>query len=233
VVDLAVTSDQHWATPTPELAKAAAAAGFTSMGISADRIDADTPAAYADAGLRCDEVMALLFTDDADATVAAAEHLAAQAKAIGARWVLTVFTVAVTSEYERALRRCAEVFADAGAGMAIEFSPLGPVASIDDGMAVLRAATRGSGRAGLMIDSWHFCHSSSTWSDLAAVPLDAIAYVQFADALPPADAGQATFRETLHRRALPGHGVLDLDRFAATLLERGLGRHGQRRGAQR
>jgi sugar phosphate isomerase/epimerase len=28
-------------------------------------------------------------------------------------------------------------------------------------------------------------------------------------------------RESLHRRALPGEGVLELDRFAATLLDRG------------
>jgi len=28
-------------------------------------------------------------------------------------------------------------------------------------------------------------------------------------------------RETMHRRALPGEGILDLVRFAATLLDRG------------
>ena len=28
-------------------------------------------------------------------------------------------------------------------------------------------------------------------------------------------------RETLHRRALPGEGILELDRFATTLLDRG------------
>jgi sugar phosphate isomerase/epimerase len=28
-------------------------------------------------------------------------------------------------------------------------------------------------------------------------------------------------RESLHRRAIPGEGMLELDRFAATLLDRG------------
>ena len=28
-------------------------------------------------------------------------------------------------------------------------------------------------------------------------------------------------RESLHRRALPGEGILELDRFATTLLEKG------------
>ena len=51
------------------------------------------------------------------------------------------------------------------------------------------------------------------------MPLDDIAYVQFADALAPES--ERLVRETLHRRALPSEGVLELDRFAATLLERG------------
>ena len=50
-------------------------------------------------------------------------------------------------------------------------------------------------------------------------PLDDMAYVQFADALAPES--DRPFRETLHRRALPGEGRLELDRFATTLLERG------------
>jgi sugar phosphate isomerase/epimerase len=169
--------------------------------------------------LRCHEVLALLLTDDVQTTVASAEHLATQAEVIGAAWVLTVFPTPLTSETENALLRCAAMLADAGAGMAVEFSPLGPVSTIEKGMALVRAANRGGGRAGLMIDSWDFCHSDSSWGDLARVPLDDISYVQFADAL--ARESDRLFRETLHRRALPGEGRLELDRFATTLLERG------------
>jgi sugar phosphate isomerase/epimerase len=103
--------------------------------------------------------------------------------------------------------------------MAVEFTPLGAIPSLNDGMDVVRAASRG-GRAGLMIDSWHFCFSDNTWDDLAAVPLDDIAYLQFTDALAP-ESRDRLVRETLHRRAAPGEGVLDLDRFAATLREKG------------
>ena len=103
--------------------------------------------------------------------------------------------------------------------MAVEFTPLGAIPSLSDGMEVVRAASRG-GRAGLMIDSWHFCFSDNTWDDLAAVPLDDLAYLQFTDALAP-ESRDRLVRETLHRRAAPGEGVLDLDRFAATLREKG------------
>jgi sugar phosphate isomerase/epimerase len=51
------------------------------------------------------------------------------------------------------------------------------------------------------------------------VPLDDIAYLQFTDALAP-ESRNRLVRETLHRRAAPGEGVLDLDRFAATLREK-------------
>ena len=160
-----------------------------------------------------------MFSDDETATTATAERLAEAAVTMCAEWVLTVFTSPPTAEAENVLQRCAAVFADAGAGMAVEFSPLGAISSIRQGMQVVRAANGGGGRAGLMIDSWHFCFGDRTWEELGEVPLDDIAYVQFADALAPES--KRLVRETLHRRALPSEGVLELDRVAAALLERG------------
>ncbi len=52
--------------------------------------------------------------------------------------------------------------------------------------------------AGLMIDSWHFSFGDSTWKDLASVPLEKVAYVQFADGLAPVSAD--LMRETMDRR---------------------------------
>ena len=46
-----------------------------------------------------------------------------------------------------------------------------------------------------MIDSWHFCFSDNTWDDLATVPLDDIAYLQFTDALEP-ESRERLVRET-------------------------------------
>lgn len=218
-VQLAITPDHRWAFATGELVSAASAAGFAAVGINAERVDAAAIHAYAAAEVRCHEVLALVFSDDETATIAAAEDLAKAAEAIGATWVLTVFATPLTAETTKLLRHCAAVFADAGTGMAVEFSPIGPISSIPKGMEVVHAANRGRGRAGLMIDSWHFAFGDSTWADLAEVPLDDIAYLQFADALAPESEHLA--RETMHRRALPGEGVLELDRFATTLLDRG------------
>ena len=214
-MQLALTPDGRWGYPTAELVSAAGAAGFTAVGINADRVDAAAVEAYAAAGVGCHELLAFVVSDDESATMASAEQLADHAQAVDAEWVLTVFTAKVPAQH---IQRCAKIFDGVGAGMAVEFTPLGAIPSLNDGMDVVRAASRG-GRAGLIIDSWHFCFSDNTWDDLATVPLDDIAYLQFTDALAP-ESRNRLVRETLHRRAAPGEGVLDLDRFAATLREK-------------
>jgi sugar phosphate isomerase/epimerase len=215
-VRLALTPDGKWEFATADLVAAASAAGFTAVGINADRVDTAAVAAYAAAGVRCHELLALVVGDDESATMASAEQLADRAQSIGAEWVLTVFTAKVPVQR---IQRCAKLFDDVGAGIAVEYTPLGAIPSISDGMEYVRAATR-TGRAGLMIDSWHFGFSANTWDDLAAVSLDDIAYLQFTDALEP-EYRDRMIRESLHRRALPGDGILELHRFAATLLDRG------------
>jgi sugar phosphate isomerase/epimerase len=215
-VQIALTPDGRWEFATADLVSAASAAGFTAVGINADRVDAAAVDAYAAAGVRCHELLAFVVSDDESATMTSAEQLADRAPTIGAEWVLTVFTGKVPPER---IQRYAKMFDDVGAGMAVEFTPLGAIPSIRDGIDVVRAASRG-GHAGLMIDSWHFCFSDNTWDDLAAVPVDDLAYLQFTDALQP-EYRERMIRESLHRRALPGDGILELHRFAATLLDRG------------
>jgi sugar phosphate isomerase/epimerase len=215
-MQLALTPDGRWDFATADLVSAARAAGFTAVGINAEHINATAVDAYAAAGVLCHELLALVVGDDESATMASAEQLADRAQMIGAQWVLTVFTAKVPPQR---IERCAKLFDDADTGMAVEFTPLGAIPSIGDGMEYVHAASRG-GRAGLMIDSWHFCFSDNTWDDLAAVRLDDIAYLQFTDALEP-EYRERMIRESLHRRALPGEGILELHRFAATMLDRG------------
>jgi sugar phosphate isomerase/epimerase len=217
-VQLALTADGRWSATTDELVSASSSAGFAALGIGRRRVDAAAVECFRAAGLRCHELLALRVSDDEAATVAAAEKLAAAAAEIEAEWVLTIFSSPLTSLTAPVIRRCAAVFAEAGAGMAVEFSPLGPVSSIRAGMEIVDVAA-GGGRAGLMIDSWHFFVGDSTFEDLQTVPLDAIAYLQFADA--PAPVSDDLMLETMDRRALPGEGALDLRRFASTLLDRG------------
>jgi len=215
-VQLALTPDGRWDYPTADLVSSASAAGFTAVGINADRVDAAGVDAYAATGIRCHELLALVVGDDESAMVASAEGLADRAQTIGAEWVLTVFTEKVPLAR---IEHCAKMFDGAGAGIAVEYTPLGAIPTIGDGMEYVRAASR-SGRAGLMIDSWHFGFSENTWEDLVAVPLDDIAYLQFTDALEP-EYRDRMIRESLHRRALPGDGILELHRFADAFLDRG------------
>jgi len=216
-VEIGLTPDGRWDTGFDGLVDAAGAAGFSALGVAAGQVDAGTASALAAGGLRCHELLALMVSDDAGATLASAEVLAAAAGQVGAQWVLTVFRAGLTSETAEIIERCAAMFAEAGAGMAVEFSPLGPVATLPVALEVVDAA--GAGRAGVVIDTWHFGFGDSTFDDLAAVPLEQIAYVQFTDALEPIS--DRPGRETMNRRALPGDGILDLERFAATLLGRG------------
>jgi sugar phosphate isomerase/epimerase len=234
-VPLAITPDTRWDASPTALVAAAGAAGFSAVGIGADRVDAAAVEAYRQAGVRCHEVLALVLNDDEATTIASAERLAIAATTMGADWVLTVFRTGLTAATAKLVQRCAQLFAEAGAGLAAEFSPLGPVSTIPLAMEMVRAGNRGGGRAGLMIDSWHFSFGGSTWDELARVPLDEIAYLQFTDALAPAaetlgseamnetinKTMKETMNETMNRRALPGEGVLELHRFSSTLRDRG------------
>jgi sugar phosphate isomerase/epimerase len=216
-VELALTPDGRWAVGIDALIGAARGAGFSGLGLSAALASHQVADAYSANGLRCHELLALVLSDDASETISAAESLAEAAAIARAEWILTVFSAGLTSQSASVIATCAKLFSEVGAKMAVEFSPLGPVPTIQAGLDVVEAA--GEGRAGLLIDTWHFSFGESTWEDLGSIPIERIAYVQFADALAPITVSLG--RETMHRRAMPGDGVLDLDRFATTLLDRG------------
>jgi sugar phosphate isomerase/epimerase len=216
-IELGLTPDAGWQAEVAELLAVTAAAGFTTTGIGEARVDAELVTLLDANGLRCHELMALLVSDDRDTTVTAAQSLAEAAGIVHAEWVLTVFRSPLDATTAPIIERCAAMFAEAGSKMAVEFSPMGGVTSIEAGLAVVDAA--GAGRAGLLIDTWHFSRGDSTWEQLATIPLDAIAYVQFTDALPAIS--EKPYRETTNRRALPGDGELELERFASTLRDRG------------
>lgn len=216
-VELALTCDRRWQVDLATMVEAASEAGFASIGIGAELVDERSRTELSSRGQRCHELMALVVSNNAQATIASAEQLADKAASIGAPWVVTVFAAVLNNDTMTTIKRCAEMFAEVGARIAVEFSPLGSVTSIRDGLEV--ATALGTHRAGLLIDTWHFFSGNSTWEDLAHVPLDLLAYVQFADALPAiSDDGMD---ETMNRRTMPGDGIFDLERFASTLLDRG------------
>lgn len=216
-VELGLTSDGRWRLGVSELVGPVKEAGFTSLGVSADSVDPGSALEVRNAGLRCHELMALTISNNQPATLASAERLAEKAAEAEAEWVVTVFAAKMDRRAFALIDRCAAILARSGARMAVEFSPLGSVTSIRGGLEIVSAV--GSDRAGVLIDTWHFFRGDSTWSDLAEIPLDRIAYIQFDDA--PAPISGDLMDETMNRRGMPGTGTFELDRFATTLLDRG------------
>jgi sugar phosphate isomerase/epimerase len=132
-------------------------------------------------------------------------------------WITTVFVAGIDARRLELVSRCAAIFADAGVGMAVEFSPAGAVTSITEGLAIVDAV--GADRAALLVDSWHFHVGPSTWGDLERLRPEQLASVQFSDVQAPLS--DDVMAETMERRVMPGDGLADLDRFATTLLEGG------------
>jgi sugar phosphate isomerase/epimerase len=217
-VSIGLTADGHWKAGITELANAASVAGFSAIGIGIPSVTATTLAELQTAGLRCHELMALTITGNHEKTLSYAEKLAEAAATVKAEWVMTGFAVPVEGATAQVVSRCADMFREAGARMAVEFSVRGIVASIADALDVVELAG-GTDQAGIVIDTWHFFRATSTWEQLEEVPLERIAYVQFNDGL--AAISDDLGNETMNRRAFPGAGIFDLDRFASTLLARG------------
>ena len=223
-IQLGISWDGRLENPARQLIDATAGAGFDSVGLAGHlidcdidcRTDSDVASALARAGIACHEVMALTISNNDQATLAAAGRIAKKAALIRAPWVVTVFTADMDRRGIARAKECAGILEREGTRMAVEFSPIGSVTSIPEALELVD--TLGPDRSGLLIDSWHFFNGESTWDDLVRVPLEKIAYLQFSDALSPASEDQMD--ETMNRRTMPGKGAFDLERFAATLLQR-------------
>jgi sugar phosphate isomerase/epimerase len=215
-VRLAVTPDSRWEIAIPDLVKAVGAAGFVGLGCPGGRASFETRVAYDNAGMTCHEVKALVISDDAERTVASAAQLCDAAETMSALWVNTVFRAAPSGDAAAVIKRCSGMFAEAGSAMAVEFSPIGALPGLTDALEVAELAGAG---AGVLIDTWHFCFGPSTWEQLETLPGEKIAYIQFDDA--PALESDDLVTETMDRRAIPGEGIFDLDRFATAVRSNG------------
>jgi sugar phosphate isomerase/epimerase len=213
-MELGLTPDTRRKDDVAMLVEAARAAGFTKLGTTTALVTPETPVLYARAGLTCHELLGLVVTD-VDTTLERATNLAAQAVVMGASWINTTFKV-VDSETAALIRRCAAIFTDAGTGMAIEFSPLGPVASVEDGLEMVNLVE--PYRVGLVVDIWNLCYGTTPWEQMKRLSSDRIAYIQFCDALPRTGTLE---EEAMNRRAYPGEGVFDADRFVSSIRDIG------------
>jgi sugar phosphate isomerase/epimerase len=199
---------------------AVADAGFTNVSLSVDQLVGD-PRRAADLlavhGLRCPDVMALRVSRHEEEVFERTDQLAKAADVLGADYVLSLFWSRVNEESIDRFGRCADVVGRSGARLALEMPPIGELNSISAAMSVLNEV--GFANASLMIDTFHFSRGRSTWEELESFPLEALGYIQFDDALPPE--GDDVMHETIDRRAMPGDGELELERFVGTLTDRG------------
>jgi sugar phosphate isomerase/epimerase len=209
-MQLGLTPDNRRPEDGPAWIAAARDGGFTSLGLSSRHLGPDVPALLTDAGLGNHELMGLVVTD-VDTTMGWAQKIVEQIGWTHPTWVNTTFKV-VGGDTAALARRCSAMFAEAGAGMAIEFSPLGPVASLQDALDLASAA--GPAHTRVVVDSWNVTYGPTTWEDLERLPVERIGYVQFNDALPRIGDLET---EAMERRTYPGRGTFELERFAGIL----------------
>ena len=223
-----VFNESGWFGGTPDLPRlirAAAAAGFDRVGLDVYSLAAHTQAGgrledvagwIEAAGLRCAEIAALMIGPDPAEVDAQLAVLEPMLRALRPEWVLTNADVDPDAHAAGELRRSAERLGAHGARLAVEFLPFTRVRSIGGALELIR---RSGSDAGVLVDTWHFFHGPDGWDELAALPLDRLAYVQFDDH--PALESPDLREECLHRRVFPGEGIFELDRFCAALRGRG------------
>jgi sugar phosphate isomerase/epimerase len=173
--------------------------------------------ALSDRQLACLDLAGLTIGADETRTKHEVDELLGMASALGATWM----QVRVVDDVDEGIRSLFAWSADrlrvSGVGLAVEFSPLTKVKTIADARELI-AGAGGDARTGVIVDTWHFFRGDDHWPELEGLPVDELAFVQFSDGLP---AGNKPGHDTLHRRALPGDGEFDLDRFSACLRAKG------------
>jgi sugar phosphate isomerase/epimerase len=205
--------------------RAAAAAGFDGFSIDVWSLRRhlaqggtveELAAAITANGMRCMELQAMVVTEDEQATLAEADEFAGLIDVVQPDFLMTGFpgepTDHAVSNYRAAVARLPK-----GPRVGLEFLPNLPICDIGVAREVLRRAELAN--AGVVVDAWHFFHGPSQWSDLDALPISEVAFVQFSDH--PALESDDLAYEMLQRRALPGQGQLDLGRFVSVFDDKG------------
>jgi sugar phosphate isomerase/epimerase len=206
-----------------EQATIAAAVGFTHLTPDMFALRAyleaghrlDALAAHLDAaGLTACDIAGANVSADRDASLREAAELAGYGRDLGATWVQARITAPLDDpDTLDTYRRCAAVVADAGCGFALEFSPFTPIDGLGRARAVLDQVRDAAPLQGICVDTWHLAYTDGV-DALRELPAADLAFVQLDDAAP--GAGRQT-SDTMHRRALPGEGVLGLERYVDAL----------------
>ncbi len=210
--------------PPPALIRAAADAGYQSVGLRLLQVAPDTPfyplmtdppllretrVAMADTGIAVHDIEFVRITPETD--VAALEPFLAVGAELGANWV-------VASPYDPDPVRLAARFAalcDLAArchlGVALEYFPWTEVRSAAAANAIAEATGRAN--AAILVDTLHFDRCGDVPADLDAIPIARLPFIHVCDA----PAGRpATLEGLLHHaraeRLPPGEGGIEIKR---------------------
>jgi sugar phosphate isomerase/epimerase len=208
-------SEPSPAWPLEAVLDGAAAAGFAAVGLdhyttaAHGRVD-DLGTLLSARGLRCTDVGVLPVGEDGVLT--AAEQLARTASMTGAKLCIAAFYGPAPNAV-RDLRGAAEILADAGVRLALEFTAYGDLRSLSRASELCEAV--GWDRCGLLVDTWHFFRGGAPWPLLRALRGDRIALVHVNDGASPS--GLDPVFEGRFRRLPVGAGTFAIDEFAAVL----------------
>jgi sugar phosphate isomerase/epimerase len=209
--------------PLAEVVEAAAAAGFGAVGVDlaslerAADVEGTSPAQVRalldDLGLGCSDVVGLTPEPDQPARPSAA-RAAAVAADLGAPWLVTYVPRSMSWQLlvDR-VAEAAETAAEHGVRLAVEFIPHSALTTM--GAATDLCAAVGWERCGLVLDTVHVALSATSWELLSSLTGQQVALVQVSDLTSLLVPDLAA--ESRHRRLLPGHGVVELDRWPGLL----------------
>jgi sugar phosphate isomerase/epimerase len=209
----------------PTQVTAAADAGFRLFGPDAFSLDAwvssgrsmsELAALLDENGIRCWEISGIEVGDH-ETSLASARHICEMASVLRPSWVLTNIVAPIDRSLCDTFSQVCDVLAEAGVRPAVEYLPFTPANSIGTTRVLIDHV--GTDRARILFDTWHHFRGPDTDAELEAAPLELVAYVQFDDALPVA--GDDLMAETISRRAFPGAGEFDLDRYCSIMRGKG------------
>lgn len=222
-------------SPLPFRARAEAAgrAGFNGFGFELTDLDhilthttpADVRAILDDNGLNVVEIEVLLdwfLTDERRiASDLARRRMLELAGALGARHIKvgsdltgSPWPMAAIGDAFAAL--CDEAAA-VGTRVGIELLPVATLATLEQGVDVVRHAGRANG--GLVIDIWHMTRGQVDFASIARLTPQMITHVELNDG--PATPVRSFFEETICCRELCGEGAFDIEGFLGAIAATG------------
>ena len=136
--------------------------------------------------------------------------------ALGAGYVLTIGADPHRERLIDRLGRFADLAAQRGLSVPVEFITYTAVPSLADAWDVVQAVGRGN--VGVVVDALQFFRAGAEFELLTTIPPERLPYAQIADGPLAAPVGVAALRrEARTSRLIPGDGELDLVRLVRTL----------------